>query len=125
MTNYPLGDFLIRLKNASLAGNKEVEVTSSKLVKETAICLKNMGFLDKVEEKDKKLFVSLSFKDKKPVLLDLKVISRPGLRIYMSVDEIGKIKRPSVFVISSPKGIISSRKAVKERVGGEIIVEIW
>ncbi|MFH1971392.1 MAG: 30S ribosomal protein S8 [Patescibacteria group bacterium] len=124
MQTYPVGDFLIRIKNASLANKKEVEVFSSKFVKEVAKTLKEEGFLDTVEEKKGKIKVTLAFSHKKPVVMDIKLISRPGLRIYKSVDDLEKIKRPTIFLISTPKGILSSKKAIKQRMGGEVLAEI-
>jgi len=124
MQTYPVGDFLIRIKNASLANKKEVEVFSSNFVKEVAKTLKDEGFLNTVEEKKGKISVTLAFSHKKPVVMDIKLISRPGLRIYKSVDELEKIKRPSIFLISTPKGVLSSRKAIKQRMGGEVLAEI-
>ncbi len=56
--------------------------------------------------------------------MDIKLISKPGLRIYKSVDELEKIKRPTIFLVSTPKGILSSKKAIKQRIGGEILAEI-
>lgn len=124
MQTYPVGDFLIRIKNASLANKKEVEVFSSNFVKEVAKTLKDEGFLNTVEEKKGKISVTLAFSHKKPVVMDIKLISRPGLRIYKSVDELEKIKRPSIFLISTPKGVLSSQKAIKQRMGGEVLAEI-
>lgn len=124
MQTYPVGDFLIRIKNASLANRKEVEVFSSKFVKEVAKTLKEEGFLDTIEEKKGKIKVTLAFSHKKPVVMDIKLVSRPGLRIYRNVDDMAKIKRPTIFLISTPKGVISSRKAIKQRLGGEVLAEI-
>lgn len=113
-------DFLIRIKNAVMARNKEVGLPVSKKVAAVAAALKKLGFLDKVK-KDK---VVLAYRHKKPVLLDLKLVSKPGLRVYMSVSDIEKIKGPSVYLVSTPKGILSSKEAIKQRVGGEIIVKL-
>ena len=124
MQTYPVGDFLIRIKNASLANKKEVEVFSSKFVKEVAKTLKEEGFLNTIEEKKGKIKVTLAFSHKKPVVMDIKLVSRPGLRLYKNVDELEKIKRPTIFLISTPKGVLSSKKAIKQRVGGEILAEI-
>ena len=124
MQNYPVGDFLIRIKNASLANKKEVEVFSSKFVKEVAKTLKEEGFLNTIEEKKGKIKVTLAFSHKKPVVMDIKLVSRPGLRLYKSVEELEKIKRPTIFLISTPKGVLSSKKAIKKRIGGEILAEI-
>lgn len=123
-TNYPVGEFLIKLKNASMAKNKLVTILANKEIVAIAEELKKLGFLDEVKKDKEKLNVSLAFRFKKPVLTGLKLVSKPGLRIYMGVDEIEKKKGPSTYLISSPKGIISSREAVKNRMGGEVIAEI-
>lgn len=127
MTNYPVGDFLIQIKNASLADKKELSLSSSKLIKSVAEALKKQKILNNVEEKDGQLKVSLAYHNKKPVLLDLKLVSKPGLRIYRSVDEIKNRRRKnaSFLIISTPKGILSSEEAIKENSGGEVLAEIW
>ncbi|HKB88445.1 MAG TPA: 30S ribosomal protein S8 [Patescibacteria group bacterium] len=124
VTNYPVGDFLIKLKNASMAGNKEVKTHISNKVLAIAEALKKLGYLDTVKKQEEILTVTLAFKNKKPLLMDVTLMSKPGLRIYMKVDEIEKKKGPSIFLITSPNGIISSRQAVKTRTGGEVIAEI-
>jgi small subunit ribosomal protein S8 len=123
-TNYPVGDFLIKLKNASMAGNKEVKVAASNKILAIAEALKKLGFLDGAKKEKDGIAVTLAFKNKKPLLMDVKLMSKPGLRIYMSADEIGKKKGPSIYLITSPAGIISSREAIKTRMGGEVIAEI-
>ena len=125
MTNYPVGDFLIRVKNAVLARNREVVVANTKLIKEVAKVLKREGFLESISEKGGELSVRLSFRRKEPVILGIKLVSKPGLRIYMGIDELEKKKGPSMFIISSPKGVMSSSEAKKKRLGGEVIAEVW
>lgn len=115
-----MNDFLIRIKNASLAGNKEIVGISSKKITTVVQALKRLGFVEKVE-KDK---VTLSYKDKKPVLRDLKLVSKPGRRVYMGVAELEKRRGPWVLLLSTPLGIISSKEAIKARVGGEALAEI-
>lgn len=124
-TNYVIGDFLIRIKNAAMAKNKEVSVTSNKKLIAVSEALKKMGFVDSIKDEKGILTVKLTYKDKRPRLMDLKLISKPGLRVYMGVDELEKKKSPSIFLISTPKGMVSSLKAIKDRVGGEVIAEIW
>lgn len=126
MNTYPVGDFLIRVKNAALAGRHEFNCPSSRLIKEVAKVLEKEGYLDKVSKKDKSLMVRLAYKRKKPVILDIKLVSRPGLRIYMGTDEIDKRERRgvSILILSTPKGIMSSNQALKQRVGGEVIAEV-
>jgi len=123
-TNYPVGDFLIKLKNASMAGNKEVKVAAGNKILAIAEALKKLGYLDGVKKEEDVITVTLAFKNKKPLLMDVKLMSKPGLRIYMGADEIEKKKGPSIYLITSPNGIISSRQAVKMRCGGEVIAEI-
>ena len=123
-TNYPVGEFLIKLKNAAMAKNKLVTILANKEIVAITEALLKLGYLDEVKKDKTMLNVSLAFRFKKPVLMNLKLVSKPGLRVYMKVDEIEKKKGPSTYLISSPKGIISTRDAVKNRMGGEVIAEI-
>jgi len=124
-TNYLIGDFLIRVKNTAMAKNKTLTIKASKQIVAIAEALKKAGFLDGIKNEKGKLTLSLTYKDKKPRLMNVKLVSKPGLRIYLGVDEIEKKKGPSIFLISTPKGVISSLQAIKERVGGEVIAEIY
>ncbi len=125
MTNYPVGDFLIRVKNAALARKRDVVVMNTKLINEVAKVLKKEGFLDEIRESKGELLASLVFRKKEPILLGIKLVSKPGLRIYMGVDELKMRRGPSVFIISTPKGVMSSDEAKKKRLGGEVIAEVW
>jgi small subunit ribosomal protein S8 len=125
MTNYPIADFLIRINNARLAKIKELSLPSTKLIHASALALKKAGYLNEVSLKDGILTTSLTYKKKEPLMLGLKLISRPGLRIYMGIDELAAIKSPSIFLLSTSKGVVTSKEAVKSRLGGEIIAEIW
>jgi len=123
--NYPVGDFLIRVKNAGLARNKTVEVGYTKLIAEVAKVLKDKKILDEVDVKDQKVITRLAYIKKEPVLIDVKLISKPGLRVYGGAAEIEKIKSPSFLIISTSKGVMSDRDAVKKNLGGEFIAEIF
>ena len=124
MTNFPIGDFLIRIKNAALVGQKEVSVESTKFIKAVATSLKKEGYFEEVQESKGVLLIKLAYQNKKPFLRDLKIESKPGLRRYIGVDDLEKIRGPHIYILSTPKGIVSSREAIKNRVGGEIIVKI-
>ena len=124
-TNYSVGNFLVRVKNAAMAGNKTLTMGSNKYVFGVAEALKKLGYFDDVKKEGNEITVSLSFKDKHPKLIDLKLVSKPGLRVYMGVDELSQKKGPSIYLLSTPKGIVSSKNAIKDRVGGEVIAEIW
>jgi small subunit ribosomal protein S8 len=124
VTNYQVGDFLIKIKNAAMAKNKTVRVVSNKKILALAEALKKMGFLDEVKKDKEDLVLSLTFKNKAPRLMNVKLISKPGLRVYKTVADIEEQKSPSVYMISTPKGVISGQEAIKLRVGGEVIAEI-
>lgn len=123
--NYPLGDFLTRVKNSAMAGNKRLEVPVTKLVVAVAECLKKAGYFDEVKKTKDSLSIALTFKDKKPLITDVKLVSKPGRRIYLSSKEIGKKRGPSRYLISTPKGIMTTNQALKSNMGGEVIAEIF
>ena len=122
--NYPVGDFLVRIKNACLAGHKTVTLKSSKKIKAIAQTLKREGFLDDVTELDGNLTIRIAFRNKEPPLMDIKLVSKPSLRVYKGVVEIESLRGPSLLIISTPLGILSSKEAIKKRVGGEVIAEV-
>ena len=122
--DYPVGDFLIRLKNAAMAGKKEVVVPKTNLIKAVSDALKDAKYLNEVKQADNKIVVSLAFAHKEPVLTNIKLISRPGLRIYESVDQIKSHKGPYLLIVSTSKGVLTSKKAMKEGLGGEVIAEV-
>jgi small subunit ribosomal protein S8 len=124
VVNYPVGDFLIRVKNACLADKRQVTVSKTNLIKSVAKVMKDLGYLEKVEEDGRKLTVSITYHSKKPILTDIKLVSRPGLRIYKSVRDLEGHKGPSTPIVSTSKGVMSSKDAVKKRLGGEVIAEI-
>ncbi len=124
INNYPVGDFLIRIKNAALAKRKSVNVPTTKLIKAVAETLEKEGFLSQVKVTDGELSAMLTYQKKEPVVMNVKLVSKPGLRIYADVDELEGRRKPSILVISTPKGVMSSKEAVKKRVGGEVIAEV-
>ncbi len=124
MTNYHIADFLIRLKNASMANLKEVTMPTTNLINAVAKTLKDEKFLNEVVVKDGNITVKLAIYMKRPVLTNVTIISRPGLRIYMNVDDIEAIKSPDVYILSTPKGVMSGRQAIKARTGGEVIAKV-
>jgi len=124
MTNYPVADFLIRLKNAALADISEISVVSSKLIEGVADALKDASFLRSVEKDKKNLVVRLAYYKKSPVIEDIKIVSKPGLRIYIDCDELEKRKSPEILILTTPKGVMTDKKAKKLRIGGEVIARI-
>ena len=107
-----------------MAGIKEVTFFKSNMVLGIAKTLKSEGFIEEVKEDKKFLTVKLSIFNKKPVLSDIKIVSRPGLRIYMNVEKIESYNKPDVLILTTPKGIMSGSQAKKERIGGELIAKV-
>ncbi len=124
-TNYHIGDFFIQIKNAAMAHRKVVEVRETKLAVAAAESLKDAGYVNTVEVKDGKLKVTLTYQKKQPLLMDLKLVSKPGLRTYIDVDTLKARRSPSMYIISTPKGVLTQKRALKENTGGEVLVEIW
>ena len=122
--NYPVGDFLIQIKNASLAKKREVVVRNTKLIKAVADVLKDLGYLSEVKLSSGELTVEIAYHRKEPLIDQVRLISKPGLRIYKGVEDLEKQKGPSVFIISNTKGVVSSRQVIKKRLGGEVIAEV-
>lgn len=116
---------MIRIKNAVLAKNREVSSVLTKQNLAVAEVLKEAGYLDEVIKEDNLLLLKLKFSSKKPVIRNLKLVSKPGRRIYVSLKEIRKKKGPSVYLLNTPKGVLSSSQALKKGVGGELIAEVW
>src|SRR4030066_984947 len=112
--NYPVGDFLTQVKNTALARKHEAKVKKTKLIKTVALVLKNEGFLDEVKEEEGFLDLRLAYRKKEPVIVDLKLISKPSLRVYAGVDDLEKKRGPSVYILSTSQGIMSSEQAKKK-----------
>ncbi|MCX6705556.1 MAG: 30S ribosomal protein S8 [Candidatus Woesebacteria bacterium] len=124
-TNYPIGDFLIRIKNAAQAKNREVTVSVTKKKVAIAKALEKAGFVEEIKSKDGILSLSVSFSHKSPILMDLRLVSKPGRRVYYKLSDIEAKRGPSTFLVSTPKGILTTKEAKKIGSGGEIIAEIW
>jgi small subunit ribosomal protein S8 len=127
MNNYPVGDYLIRIKNAARAGRREAVVQNSKFIQKVAEALKKMQVLQAIETKDGMLISTLSYHKKEPMLIDLKLVSKPGLRKYITYEDMGTRKRrnSTELVLSTSHGVMSSSEAGKKRLGGEVIAEVW
>jgi len=127
----PIGDMIARIKNGYIASLKEVKVPYSKIKENLAKTLLNQRYLKEVaveeEEKGKKIIsLTLGYKSKKPLITEIKRISKPGRRKYLRAS---KITRPIVglgtMILSTSLGILDGREARKKNLGGEIICHVW
>lgn len=126
MTTDSVADALIRIKNGYLSRRVDVELNYSKLV--AAICkvLIREGFITGAKEDGRKIAVVLKYDNKKPVLNDVKRVSKPGLRVYKGKTELPYVLNGlGVALISTPKGVMTDRQARKEGLGGEVMALVW
>lgn len=117
---------LIRIKNAGLAGHKELTMPYSKTCLALGKILSNSGFIESIKKKEESIVVELKFIKRKPVLTKVRIISKPGLRVYVSKKEIPQQRRGmGVTIVSTPKGLMTSKEARKEGLGGELFCQVW
>lgn len=125
----PIADMLTRIRNGQQAEKVSVTMPSSKLKCAVASVLKDEGYITDFEtgvENDKPVLnVTLKYFDGKPVIDNLKRISRPGLRRYASCDEIPVVLGGlGIAIISTSKGVMTGTKAKSMRQGGEILCSV-
>ena len=130
----PIADLLIRIKNAQAVGHSEVSVPASKMKSAMAEILKQAGFIGEIERKKKKshkseheyLVLKLKYQDGQGALSGMRMISKPSRRMYINAKESKPVRSGyGLAIISTPNGILNSKEAVKQNVGGEIICEVW
>jgi small subunit ribosomal protein S8 len=122
----PISDMLTRIRNAQAVGKITVGIPSSKLKVSIAQVLKDEGYIDgfAVREKDGKpeLEISLKYYAGEPVIEKIERVSRPGLRIYRSRDDLPKVMNGlGVAIVSTSKGVMTDRKARATGIGGEVL----
>lgn len=121
-----VGDLLIRIKNGYMASNKEVLASYSKL--SLAICqvLKEEGYILGFTATEREIKIVLKYVGKRPSLVNVKRISKPGLRVYRGSKLLPKnVEGLGIAIISTPKGIMTHRLARKEGLGGEVMALVW
>ncbi len=126
----PIADMLTRIRNAAAAGLDKVSIPLSKEKKAIAEVLKEEGYLTKVgvigEGVKSQIVVELKYAGEKPVIEGIERVSKSSCRIHCGSREIPRVRNGlGIVVLSTPKGIMSGRKAAKENVGGEILCRVW
>ena len=130
-TTDPIADMLTRIRNANSAKFKTVDVPSSKIKKSIANNLLEEGYIKAIDEIDDGvqgiLRITLKYDENgNKVIEGLKRISKPGLRIYASKDELPKVLNGlGIALISTSKGIMTDKKARELGIGGEVLAYIW
>ncbi len=130
-TTDPVADLLTRIRNANRANHDALEMSSSKLKVEIVRILQREGFIkgfDVVKQAPQdKLKVALKYGTKREkVITDLKRISKPGLRVYCSKDEVPRVLRGlGIAIISTSQGLLTDREARRKGVGGEVLCYVY
>lgn len=122
-----IADLLVRIRNASQIKKSEIELPYSKMKEAILAILKEEGFVSDLkifENKEHKYIRVTIARDRFPS--HIKQISKPGQRLYTRCKDMPKPLRGfGLIIVSTPKGVISGRKAAKLGVGGELICEVW
>tara|TARA_B110001454_G_scaffold16046_1_gene14357 strand:- start:7854 stop:8243 length:390 start_codon:yes stop_codon:yes gene_type:complete len=126
-----IGQFLTNIRNAGMARLEKVDVPASNLRKSIADILTQEGYLKsfKVAKDSKQGIMRLYIKyneDGTPKLLNLQRVSKPGRRIYLKCDDLKNVRSGyGMSIISTSQGLMTNKKAKQQRLGGEVICEVW
>ncbi len=127
----PIADLLTRIRNASSAKHETVEVPASKMKKEIVKILFEEGYIKKYDviddERQGVIKIWLKYVEgKKQVISGIKRVSKPGLRVYSSKEDMPRVlKGLGIAIVSTSKGIMTDKQARRENVGGEVLAFVW
>lgn len=127
----PIADFLTRIRNGLMARHKTVVAPSSKLKHRIAQILQDEGYVSdvRVEQHGGRPMLSMALKydaNNAPMLDGIERVSRPGLRRYAGAGDIAKVRNGiGMSILSTSKGVMTDRQARLDRVGGEVLCNLW
>jgi len=126
----PISDFLTRIRNAAKAKHKRVDIPASNLKKAVAQILLEEKFITGYtmleDGKQGMLRIQLKYNGGKTVITGLRRVSRPGLRLYRSSDELPRVLGGmGIAILTTSKGLMTDHRARKEHVGGEVLAYVW
>jgi len=134
MINDLIADSITRIRNASMRGQEVTQLLHSKIVEAIVDILAKKGYIEsyKVVEEGNKKFINVVLKyeeqgkKKKPVINEIKRISKPGRRIYRGKEEIKRFKNGyGTIIVSTNKGVLPNDEAYRLGVGGEVLCTVW
>lgn len=121
-----LSNMLITIKNGYMAKKPSVFVPGSKFKLQIAKVLEKEAFVGQVKETDSTIAINLLYENGKPRITEIVRVSKPGLRVYSQSKALGKVKGGlGTTIISTSKGVMTSKEAKSKKLGGEIICQIW
>jgi small subunit ribosomal protein S8 len=129
MMTDPIADMLTRIRNASRVHKKEVIVPFSKIKKTIAEILAQSGYLERIEvtaDTKPALIITLKYHGRTPAINSLDRVSKPGHRRYVKSTELGKVLNGmGVAILSTPRGVMTDADAKVNKVGGELLCEVF
>lgn len=129
--NDPIGDMLTRIRNSQMRGKSTVSTPASKVRAWVLDVLQDEGYIRGYEKSvDEKghptLVISLKYYEGTPVIRELRRVSKPGRRVYMSVGDLPSVRQGlGVSIVSTPKGVMSDANARAAHVGGEVLCTVF
>ena len=126
----PIADLLTRIRNANMVGKTEIRVPTSKLKKVVAEQLVKNKYLAAVKVEDGKprgtLVVTLAKDGENCPINEITKVSKPGRRVYVAAADIPKVKQGrGIVLVSTSKGVMTGAEAVKNRLGGEVLLKVY
>ncbi len=127
----PISDLLIRIKNAAQTGKKHASVSYSKIMLNLLEVLEKEGFVEKISQKGKKpgdrsIEFEISYDGSKPKVKGTERVSKFSRRVYLKNKDIAAVRKGfGRVILTTPKGVMADREAIKENIGGEALFRIW
>ncbi len=126
----PIADMLTRIRNGIMARHTRVSIPASNLKIAIAKILKDEGYIKDYEvlrdSLQGEIIITLRYVDKRPVLNQIKRVSKPGLRVYTGHQDIPRVRGGlGTAILSTPRGVMTGREAYRQGVGGEVLCYVW
>ncbi|NJB37265.1 30S ribosomal protein S8 [Croceivirga sp. JEA036] len=132
MLTDPISDYLTRIRNASRAGHRVVNIPASNLKKEMTKILFDQGYILSYKFEDDsvqgniKIALKYNKLSKEPIIKKLQRVSKPGLRKYANADELPRVLNGlGIAIVSTSHGVMTSKQAKQENVGGEVLCYVY
>lgn len=129
-TTDPIADLLTRIRNAVMVGKNEIRVPSSKLKVTVAKELKKANYLSEIKIENTKprdtLIITINQPGENANITEITRLSKPGRRVYVGANDIPRVKNGrGLVLVSTSKGVLTGSEAVKQRLGGELLLKVY
>jgi small subunit ribosomal protein S8 len=131
MLNDPIADYLTRIRNALGSGHDDVQIPASRLKEEMSRILKEQGYIRDFHRKPAKVGEAIEIRlkyteDRRPVIIGLERVSRPGRRRYVDHKEVPRVHGGTgTAIVSTSVGVMTGHEAKQKGVGGEVVAYVW